>query len=117
MEEDKIAELIKKEDADRIEAAKYEIDNVLGVVERNIFEEYKYDEEDIKQIRGARPKERGLSQDIYDFMKKHKLKTTPKDIADGNNDILKWCIHEAYIAGFIAGKNEKALKKQYNLEA
>jgi hypothetical protein len=108
MEEDKdIAELIKKEDAKRIEDANYEIDKALSEVERKIFEDYKYDEEDIRQIRGARPKEPGLNQYMYDFMKKHKLKTSLKDIADGNNDLLMWCIHEAYIAGFIAGKTKR----------
>jgi predicted transcriptional regulator len=106
MEGDKIAELIKKEDAKRIETANYDIDKVLSDEEKKIFEDYKYDEETIRQIRGGRPQKLGLSQDMYDFMKEHKLKTTLKDIADGNNELLKWCIHEAYIAGLIAGKNK-----------
>ena len=83
MEEDKITDLIKKENTKRIEAASSKIDKVLSEAERKIFEEYKYDEEATR-----------------------KLKPTLKDIADGNNFLLKWCIHEAYIAGFIAGKTK-----------
>ena len=104
MEADKIADLIKKENAKRAEAAGYDIDKILSDAEQEIFEKYKFSEEEIRQIRGARPKEPGLNQDMYDFAKERNLKITSKGIAEGNNDLLKWCIHEAYIAGFIAAK-------------
>ena len=101
MEEDKdIAERIKKENAERIEAANYILDKVLSEEEWKIFEDYKYTEEDIRQIRGGRPKELGINQDLYDYAKKHNIKMTLKGITEGNNDLLKWCIHGAYITGF-----------------
>jgi nicotinic acid phosphoribosyltransferase len=106
MEADKIAELIKKENAKLAEASGYDINKILSDAEQEIFEKYKFSEEEIRQIRGARPKEPGLNQNMYDFMKDHKLKVTLKAVAEGNNDLLKWCIHEAYIAGFIAGKTK-----------